>query len=104
MAASSLPKLVFVDANGNHFIVKDVLAAGDCALLALLNHPNFNAPVSDCLELRRAIVSSGCLLYCLWYGRGPFQHAIRLLSATCVASQILGQNSVLYLGFNGLWL
>jgi hypothetical protein len=57
MAASSLPKLVFVDANGNHFIVKDVLAAGDCALLALLNHPNFNAPVSDCLELRRAIVS-----------------------------------------------
>ena len=57
MAASSLPELVFVDANGNHFIVKDVLAAGDCALLALLNHPNFNAPVSDCLELRRAIVS-----------------------------------------------
>jgi len=57
MAASSLPELVFVDANGNHFIVKDVLAAGDCALLALLNHPNFNVPVSDCLELRRAIVS-----------------------------------------------
>jgi hypothetical protein len=82
MAASSLPKLVFVDANGNHFIVKDVLAAGDCALLALLNHPNFNAPVSDCLELRRAIVSfalgsmSGCLLYFLLYGRRMFQHAI----------------------------
>ena len=57
IAASSLLELVFVDANGNHFIVKDVLAAGDCALLSLLNNPNFNAPVSDCLELRRVIVS-----------------------------------------------
>jgi hypothetical protein len=40
-AASSLPNTVFVDANGNHYIMKDVSAAGDCALLSLLDNPNF---------------------------------------------------------------
>jgi hypothetical protein len=37
--------------------VRDVLGAGDCALLALLHNPNFHAPVSGVNELRRAIVS-----------------------------------------------
>jgi hypothetical protein len=56
-AAIFLPNTVFVDAKGNHYIVKDVSAAGDCALLSLLNNPSFPVPVSDSLELRRRIVA-----------------------------------------------
>lgn len=48
---------IFVDSLGNPYLVRDVLGAGDCALLALLHNPNFHAPVSGVNELRRAIVS-----------------------------------------------
>jgi hypothetical protein len=48
---------IFVDASGNHYLVRDVAGAGDCALLALLISPSFEAPVSGADELRRAIVS-----------------------------------------------
>jgi len=48
---------IFVDASGNHYLVRDVAEAGDCALLALLISPSFEAPVSGADELRRAIVS-----------------------------------------------
>ena len=48
---------IFVDATGNNYLVRDVCAAGDCALLALLMSPTFEAPVSGADELRRAIVS-----------------------------------------------
>jgi len=53
--ASSDP--IFVDASGNHYLVRDVAGAGDCALLALLMSPSFEAPVSGADELRRAIVA-----------------------------------------------
>ncbi len=49
--------LIFVDSKGNHYLVRDVLGAGDCALLALLHNPNFHAPVSGTDELRRAVVA-----------------------------------------------
>jgi hypothetical protein len=48
---------IFVDATGNNYLIRDVCAAGDCALLALLMSPTFEAPVSGADELRRAIVS-----------------------------------------------
>ncbi len=32
---------IFVDASGNHYLVRDVAGAGDCALLALLISPSF---------------------------------------------------------------
>jgi len=48
---------IFVDSLGNPYLVRDVLGAGGCALLALLHTPNFHAPVSGVNELRRAIVS-----------------------------------------------
>jgi hypothetical protein len=53
---SPFPNTVIVDTNGNHYIVKNVSGAGDCALLSLLSNPNFHVPVSDCLELRWTIV------------------------------------------------
>ena len=37
--------------------MRDVAALGDCAVLAVLCHPNFTAPLSDVQELRRAVVS-----------------------------------------------
>ncbi len=46
-----------MDANGSHYVMKYLSAARDCALLSLLNNPNFHAPLSDYLELRRTIVS-----------------------------------------------
>lgn len=42
--------------------MRDVAALGDCAVLAVLCHPNFTAPLSDVQELRRAVVS---------FARGP---------------------------------
>jgi hypothetical protein len=42
--------------------VKDVAALGDCAILAVLCHPNFNMPLTDIQELRHAVVS---------FARGP---------------------------------
>jgi len=48
--ASSDP--IFSDASGNHYLVRDVCGAGDCALLALLLSPSFEAPVSGADELR----------------------------------------------------
>ena len=47
----------FRDAKGNYFLVKDVAALGDCAVLSVLCHPNFNAPLTDVQQLRRAVVS-----------------------------------------------
>lgn len=52
----------FCDSQGNSYVVKDVAALGDCAVLAVLCHPNFNAPLTDIVELRRAVVS---------FARGP---------------------------------
>ncbi len=48
---------VFVDMTGNHYLVRDVLGAGDCALLALLHNPRFEAPVSGVDGLRNAIAA-----------------------------------------------
>jgi len=48
--ASSDP--IFSDASGNHYLVRDVCGAGDCALLALLLSPSFEAPVLGADELR----------------------------------------------------
>jgi len=41
----------FRDAKGNYFLVKDVAALGDCAVLSVLCHPNFNAPLTDVQQL-----------------------------------------------------
>jgi hypothetical protein len=49
--------LIFIDSLGNPYLVRDILGAGDCALLALLHTLNFHAFVSGVNELRRAIVS-----------------------------------------------
>ena len=49
--------IIFSDFKGNRYLVRDVLGAGDCALLALLHNPAFHAPVSGADELRRAVVS-----------------------------------------------
>jgi hypothetical protein len=49
--------LVYVDAEGDRYLVKDVSAAGDCALLSLLCNPNFRAPLTTSDELRHAVVS-----------------------------------------------
>ena len=38
-------------------MVRDVHGAGDCALLALLLSPSFEAPVSGADELRQALVT-----------------------------------------------
>jgi hypothetical protein len=46
------------------YAVKDVAAAGDCAVLALLQNPMFPSASSSCDELRRFIVS---------FVRGPNQ-------------------------------
>jgi hypothetical protein len=48
---------LYIDAEGKHYMVRDTLGAGDCALLSLLGYPSFTAPVSSSNELRRAIVS-----------------------------------------------
>ncbi len=55
--ASSASNVGFVDCDGSYYLVKDVPGNGDCALLALMNSPNFDAPISSSTELRRAIVS-----------------------------------------------
>jgi hypothetical protein len=55
---------VFSDSKGNRYLVRDVLGAGDCALLALLHNPDFHAPVSGPDELRRAVVT---------FARGEFR-------------------------------
>lgn len=47
----------FRDAEGNYYMVQDVAALGDCAVLAVLCHPNFKVPLGDVQELRRAVVS-----------------------------------------------
>jgi len=49
--------LIFVDSAGKNYLIRDVLGAGDCALLALLHNPNFHAPVSGADGLRTAIVA-----------------------------------------------
>lgn len=56
--------LTYVDAEGMVYAVKDVAAAGDCAVLALLQNPMFPSAFSSCDELRRFIVS---------FVRGPNQ-------------------------------
>jgi len=47
----------FRDSNGNFYIICDVAALGDCAVLAVLGNPNFKAPLCTVQELRRAVVS-----------------------------------------------
>ncbi len=46
-----------MDSLGNQYLVRDVLGDGDCALLALLHNPVFEAPVSGATELRKALVT-----------------------------------------------
>jgi len=50
-------EMVYVDSLGKQYLIRDVLGNGDCALLALLHSPGFEAPVSGATELRRGIVS-----------------------------------------------
>ncbi len=57
LVMNSNSELYYRDAVGNFFLVKDVAALGDCAVLSVLCHPNFHAPVTDIQELRRAVVS-----------------------------------------------
>ncbi len=47
----------FRDSNGNFFIVCDVAALGDCAVLDVLSNPNFKAPLCTVQELHHAVVS-----------------------------------------------
>ena len=47
----------FRDSNGNFYIICDVAALGDCAVLAILGNPNFKAPLCTVQDLRRAVVS-----------------------------------------------
>jgi hypothetical protein len=47
----------YCDAQRRFYQVRDVAALGDCAVLAVLCHPNFTAPLSDVQELRCAVVS-----------------------------------------------
>jgi hypothetical protein len=47
----------FCDAQGRLYLVKDVAPLGDCAILAVLCHPNFKAPFCKVQELCHAIVS-----------------------------------------------
>jgi len=56
--------MIFTDAKGVIYAIRDVAGAGDCALLALLRSPNFRAPLSSSDELRRFVVS---------FVRGPGQ-------------------------------
>jgi hypothetical protein len=49
--------LTYVDAEGMVYAVKDIAAAGDCAVLALIQNPMFPSACSSCDELRRFIVS-----------------------------------------------
>jgi len=58
--------LFFCDSQGTYYMFKDVEALGDCAILAVLCHENFRAPVSSPHELRRAVVS---------YAQGPGEAA-----------------------------
>jgi hypothetical protein len=51
------PTYTFFDCAGMHYYVEDVPGAGDCALLALLMSPEFNAPCASPDELRRLIVT-----------------------------------------------
>jgi len=51
------PDTIYIDGEGNRYMVRDTLGAGDCALLSLLVNPSFVAPVSSSNELRRAVVS-----------------------------------------------
>lgn len=69
---------IFVDATGNHYLVRDVAGAGDCALLALLHNPNFQAPVSGPDGLRRAIVA---------YARGDNR------DACCTVYSLVGERT-----------
>jgi hypothetical protein len=55
-------KIYFCDSQGNSYLVKDIAALDDCAILAVLCHPNFNVPLTDIQELRHAVVS---------FARGP---------------------------------
>jgi hypothetical protein len=54
---SGTPTYTFFDCAGMHYYVEDVPSAGDCALLALLMNPEFNAPCASPDELRRLIVT-----------------------------------------------
>ena len=47
----------FRDMHGKFYIVCDVAALGDCAVLAILGNPNFKAPLCTVQDLRRAVVS-----------------------------------------------
>jgi hypothetical protein len=47
----------YVNAEGNRYLMKDVSTAGDCALLSLLYHLNFQAPLTTSEELSCADVS-----------------------------------------------
>jgi hypothetical protein len=60
----------FCDAHRRFYLVKDVEALGDCAILAVLCHPNFKAPLCEVQELHRAVVS---------FARGPRGEECRLV-------------------------
>jgi len=80
----------FCDSQGNSYVVKDVTALGDYAVLAVLCHPNFNAPLTDIVELRRAVVS---------FARGPrtaeCKHVYSILKAHAETPFELYLNQVL---------
>jgi hypothetical protein len=54
-AALTEADLIFNDSAGKNYLIRDVLGAGDCTLLALLHNPNFHAPVSGADGLRTAM-------------------------------------------------
>jgi hypothetical protein len=102
--------LIFVDSAGKKYLIRDVLGAGDCALLVLLHNPNFHAPVSGADGLRTAIVA---------FARGEHRdqcssvyslvgerNTLSFDSYVCkpgFTTGFLGWDSLLYLGDNVLW-
>jgi hypothetical protein len=56
-ATPHCPDTIYIDGEGNRYMVRDTLGAGDCALLSLLVNPSFVAPVSSSNELQHAVVS-----------------------------------------------
>ncbi len=47
----------FRDMNQNCYVICDVAALGDCAIIAILGNPSFKVPLTSMQELRRSVVS-----------------------------------------------
>lgn len=57
MMASMASMKFFRDMNQNCYVICDVAALGDCAIIAILGNPSFKVPLTSVQELRRSVVS-----------------------------------------------